>query len=291
LKKQYARQISVSIPNILIDKIIESLTLIQGFEKKTPTSKYEVLRGQVGGKTVIVYRSGSIVYDESLKEVRNLLEKILYEYYEEEGITVGSDEAGKGEALGPLVVSATALSPRQAAYLQAIGVADSKIVPENRIQELASEVKRVSLGYSILMINPQRFNEMFRTKKYGNLNNILARGHVHVLKKVVSKIGEKPEKIIVDKFDSSKSGLRIRIIEEVFKGLEVEAVERGEVFPAVAAASILARNSYLTWIRRNISREMLEKIRNKGYSAISKEELSRFFKIHYLKGGLKSGKT
>ncbi len=265
--------------------------LVKGFEKKTPTSEYEALRGQVGDKTVIVYRSGSIVYDESLKEVRNLLEKTLYEYYKVEGITVGSDEAGKGEALGPLVVSATALSPRQAAYLQAIGVADSKIVPENRIQELANEIKRVSLGYSILMINPRRFNEMFRTKKYGNLNDILTRGHVHVLKKVVSKIGEKPEKIIIDKFDSSKSGLRIRIIKEVFKGLEVEAVEKGEFFPAVAAASILARNSYLTWIRRNISREMLERIRRKDYNAISKEEFSRFFKIHYLKEGWKAGKT
>ncbi|MBO3800161.1 MAG: hypothetical protein FGF52_03815 [Candidatus Brockarchaeota archaeon] len=289
MKKTNRRQLSVFIPSVLVSRSVNILKSIPGFEEAPVTNKHEAIRGRIGDKTVIVYHSGSIVYEESLEEVRSMLEEILYEYHRAGGTVLGSDEAGKGEALGPLVIAATALTPRQAAYLQSIGVADSKIVPEGRIRELAREIKRFSLGYSVLMITPYRFNEIFKTKKYGNLNDILAKGHIQVLKKVVSKIREKPAKVIIDKFDSSKSGSRIRIIKEVLQGLKVEAVEKGEVFPAVAAASILARDSYLKWISRNIDKEVLEKMQKKDYSTIGKEKLLRSFKICYL--NLEAGKN
>ncbi|MGB9718227.1 MAG: hypothetical protein ACPL4E_07305, partial [Thermoproteota archaeon] len=247
--------------------------------------RYEAIRGRLRGKTVIIYRSGSVVYDEALKEVGSMLEEALYEHYMKAGTVVGSDEAGKGEALGPLVIAAAALTPRQAAYLQSIGVADSKIVPGNRIPELARRIKHFSLGYSILRIPPFKLNEMFEKKeKHGNLNDILAKGHCKVLKSVLSKISEKPVQIIIDKFDSSKTNRRTRIIENGLGGLSVQTVEKGEVFPAVAAASILARNSYLTWISRNLSRETLKRIKEGDYSAVgSRESLPYYFKMCYLK--------
>jgi ribonuclease HIII len=282
LKKPRGRQISAFIPSFLVDRIIEFLKAIPDFDEVPATSRYEALRGRVRGRNVIVYRSGSVVYDESLEEVRSMLEEALYEHYRMDGIVVGSDEAGKGEALGPLAVAATALAPRQAAYLQSIGVADSKIVPENRIQELAGEIKRVSLSYEVLRISPSKLNEMFRMKM--NLNDVLARGHSLVLKRVVSKIPEKPARIIVDKFDSSKSGVRMRIIERSLEGLRVQAVEKGEVFPAVAAASVLARSSYLTWVHRNLDEKTLRRLKMDGYSALNTEkEASFYFKISYLK--------
>jgi len=283
LKKPRGRQISAFIPSLLLNRIIESLKATPDFDEVPATSGYEALRGRVRGRNVIVYRTGSIVYDESLEEVRRILEEALYEHYRMDGIVVGSDEAGKGEALGPLVVAATALTPRQAAYLQSIGVADSKIVPESRIQDLAGEIKRVSLSYYVLRISPFRLNEMFRTKKYGNLNDILARGHGLVLKRVVSKIREKPTRVIIDKFDASKNGLRVRSIEKALDGLEVYAVEKGEVFPAVAAASILAKDTYLTWIRKNVDEDMLKKIKEGDYSVIEAKDRFYYFKVCYIK--------
>ncbi|MEM3029241.1 MAG: hypothetical protein QXW09_03805, partial [Thermoproteota archaeon] len=254
-----------------------------GFEEAPLTSRYEVIRGRVEDKTVIIYYSGSVVYDESLERFRSMLEEVLYEYRKTDGMVVGSDEAGKGEALGPLVIAATALTPRQAAYLQSIGVADSKIVPENRIRELAKRIKQFSLGYSVLRIAPSKLNEMFEMKeKYGNLNDILAKGHCKVLKSVLSKVSEKPTRIIIDKFDSSKTNRRTRIIENALGGLTVQAVEKGEVFPAVAAASILARNNYLAWIQDNVSEEMLRQIREGDYHMVERSKTS-YFKTCYLK--------
>jgi ribonuclease HIII len=285
LKRLRGRQVSAFIPSTLVSRIVDLLASISGFEEAPVTSRYEAIRGRLRNKIVIIYHSGSVVYDESLEEVRSMLEKALYEYYEEGGIVVGSDEAGKGEVLGPLVVAATALTPRQAAYLQSIGVADSKIIPENRVPELARRIRHGSLECSVLKIEPLKLNEMFRVKeKYGNLNDILARGHRQVLKRVVSKISEKPNLIIIDKFDSSKNGVRMQLIEKALKGLRVQAVERGEVFPAVAAASILARESYLRWIRRNIGKEILEKIRKGDYASVgSKEKMESYFKMCYIK--------
>lgn len=274
---------SAFVPNALVNRIANLLKTIPGFEEAPLTSRYEVIRGRVENKTVIIYYSGSVVYDESLERFRSMLEEVLYEYRKADGMVVGSDEAGKGEALGPLVIAATALTPRQAAYLQSIGVADSKIVPENRIRELAKRIKQFSLGYSVLRIAPSKLNEMFEMKdKYGNLNDILAKGHCKVLKSVLSKVSEKPARIIIDKFDSSKTNRRTRIIENALGGLTVQAVEKGEVFPAVAAASILARNNYLAWIQDNVSEEMLRQIREGDYHMVERSKTS-YFKTCYLK--------
>ncbi|MEM2940548.1 MAG: hypothetical protein QW304_03235 [Thermoproteota archaeon] len=283
MKKASGRQVSAFIPNALVSRIANLLKTIPGFEEAPLTSRYEVIRGRVEDKTVIIYYSGSVVYDESLERFRSMLEEVLYEYRKTDGMVVGSDEAGKGEALGPLVIAATALTPRQAAYLQSIGVADSKIVPENRIRELAKRIKQFSLGYSVLRIAPSKLNEMFEMKeKYGNLNDILAKGHCKVLKSVLSKVSEKPTRIIIDKFDSSKTNRRTRIIENALGGLTVQAVEKGEVFPAVAAASILARNNYLAWIQDNVSEEMLRQIREGDYHMVERSKTS-YFKTCYLK--------
>ncbi|MBO3810089.1 MAG: hypothetical protein FGF50_10930 [Candidatus Brockarchaeota archaeon] len=272
LEKHRVRQVSAFIPSFLARKIAGQLTATPGFEQAPVTNRYEAIRGKLRGKTVIIYRSGSVVYDEALKEVRSILEEALYEHYRTAGTTIGSDEAGKGEALGPLVIAAVALTPRQAAYLQSIGVADSKIVPESSIHVLAKNIERVSLGHSVLIISPYRLNQMFEKKwKYGNLNDILARAHRQVLGRVVSKIAEEPARIIIDKFDSSRSGERVRLIQDAFPRLKVQAVEKGEVFPAVAAASILARSSYLKWIHRNINGEVHERVKNGDYNVLNED--------------------
>lgn len=254
-----------------------------GFKRVPVTSRYEALRGIVRDKTVIVYHSGSVVYDKSLKEVKNVIEEILYEYYKKEGIVIGSDEAGKGEAFGPLTVAAVALNPRQAACLQSIGVMDSKLVPENRIFKLAGEVRRNSLSYSVLRITPFRFNRMIEERRYGNLNDILAMGHAKVLKKVVSNIREKSFKIIIDKFDSSKENKRLGMIEEYLNRIKVHAVVGGEAYPAVAAASILARAAYLKWIFSNIGKDAFNKIKEGDYSLIKDDRKPLYFKTYYLR--------
>lgn len=278
------RQVSAFLPISLTGRFIELLKSAQGFEESKAANKYEILRGRIGSRTIIVYNSGKIVYDGFLEEVREMLEMILYEHYSEEGLVVGSDEAGKGEALGPLVVAAVALNPRQAAYLQSIGVADSKTIPDRRILKLAGEIRKASSGHCVLKASPSKLNEIFRMReKYGNLNDVLATMHSKALKKVVSKMPEERVRIIVDKFDSSRDGRRMRRIEEALGGLKVEDMVGGEKVPAVAAASVLARAGYLTWIRKNLDDAALKRVRRKDYRLLPKEKIPLLFKIHYLK--------
>ncbi|MGQ9596103.1 MAG: hypothetical protein ACUVUS_01765 [Thermoproteota archaeon] len=285
LDEHGGRQVSAFLPMSLTGRFIELLKSAQGFEESKAANRYEILRGKIGGRTIIVYNSGKIVYDEFLKEVREMLETILYEHYSKDGLVVGSDEAGKGEALGPLVVAAVALSPRQAAYLQSIGVADSKIIPDRRILKLAGGIRKASSGHCILKVSPSKLNEIFGMReKYGNLNDVLAIMHYKALKKVVSKIPEERVRIIVDRFDSSKDSRRVRRIEEALGGLKVEDMVGGEKIPAVAAASVLARASYLTWIRKNLGDDALKRIRRKDYRLLPKEKIPLLFKIRYLKG-------
>ncbi|MEM2608210.1 MAG: hypothetical protein ABIM44_01785 [candidate division WOR-3 bacterium] len=282
MKNPSGRQLSVFIPNFLIGRVIESLNSVAGFKRIPVTSRYEALRGIVKDKTIIVYQSGSVVYDKSLKEIKNAIEEVLYEYYRREGTIIGSDEAGKGEALGPLTVAAVALNPRQAAHLQSIGVMDSKLISDNRIFKLTREVRKASLAHSILKIVPFRLNKMLEEGKYGNLNDILAMGHAKVLKKIVSEISKESFKIIIDKFDSSKGDKRLRMIEEYLNGIKVHAIVGGEACPAVAAASILARAAYLKWVFSNVGEVAFNKIKEGDYSMIKEDEKHLYFKMRYM---------
>src|SRR5690606_10741278 len=56
--------------------------------------------------------------------------------------TIGSDEAGKGDYFGPLVVAAVFATPDQAPLLREIRVADSKGLGDERAMRLAGLLER-----------------------------------------------------------------------------------------------------------------------------------------------------
>src|SRR5690606_16239466 len=58
------------------------------------------------------------------------------------GVTLGSDEAGKGDYFGPLVVAAVCVAPEQEARLRAAGITDSKKLRDERAATLAGLLER-----------------------------------------------------------------------------------------------------------------------------------------------------
>jgi len=277
-------QLSAFIPADLNSPLRQALTSSVGFLRDEPTSRYESLRGRLHGRLVIVYSSGKVVYEQS-EETRHVIERILYGKYSQEGVIVGSDEAGKGEVAGPLVIAAVALDPRQASYLQSMGVADSKVVPEGMMGGLANAIRLESIAHKVLTIEPFRFNELFdASKSIGkNLNDILAWGHGRVLQAVIQGLPMKPGKIIVDEFDSSKKKAKTRVIEGLLEGERIQAMPHAGGAPSVAAASILARSSYLTWIKRNLTQSRIQQVESRRYDTISSQpDVRRYFKVSYL---------
>lgn len=91
---------------------------------------------------------------------------------------IGTDEAGKGDYFGPLVVAGVLVTEQTAKELWQLGVRDSKTLSDKSIAELTSEIKKLGHKYpkellwSNVTINPKRYNELHRDMK--NLNRILA---------------------------------------------------------------------------------------------------------------------
>ena len=277
-------QVSAFVTKRSSELLRGKLYLTEGFEALSPTNRYELLRAKVGAHLIIVYSTGKVVYDRS-EIIRRIIEESVYEVVKEEGTVLGSDEAGKGELIGPMVASAVCTTPRQAARLVSWGIADSKVVPVSRIRELAGLVMNESLGYHSVSIPPLRFNSLFeKVKKQGrNLNDILADAHSEVIRSVLSRVQAPAIRIVVDQFDSTKGQRQLKVIGCVSDGRRVESTPRAEIVPAVAAASVLARHEYLGWVEENLDEGQLERLR-KGDVNIAKraEDIPRLYKIAYL---------
>ena len=214
-------------------------------------SEYEAFRIMLAGEAIIGYTSGKIVSNgpHSAAAVQNA----ILDMTPSTGVplVIGSDEAGKGEWLGPMTVAAVALTPEQTGMLQALGIMDSKSMSVVRITELSKTVRRNALKVESLLISPEKFNsqiEDFR-KEGKNLNDMLAWAHTKVISEVYESVKEREEniKIVVDQFARVKTEARLRGKLDLSK---IELVQRpkAEDEIAVAAASIIAREAREAWI-------------------------------------------
>jgi ribonuclease HIII len=291
LKSETGGQLSAFLTKRGLEALKEKLPLTDGFEAVKPTNKYETLRGRLDGSLIIVYSTGKVVYERS-ETTRRVIESSAYEATKDDGAVLGSDEAGKGEAVGPMVVGAACLNPRQAARLVSWGVADSKIVPADRMHELAELVMEESLGFKVVSISPAEFNSMIEdAKKQGrNLNDILADAHSDAIRSVLQQVNAPAIRVVVDEFDSSKTGKRLKVIEGASGDRHVEWTPHAEIFPAVAAASILARDGYVKWIEENLEEWQISKLKKGDMDIVKRaSDVPKIYKTSYLETILRSG--
>lgn len=165
------------------------------------------------------------------------------------GNYIGCDEAGKGEFYGPLVAAACYATAEQENELVSMGVKDSKMLTDDKIIKLAAKIKALC-KYSVRVVMPEEFNTMIAKEK--NISIVLSYAHSQAVNELVNEIlsqnvGDSTVNVIVDKF--SKLELRLKnVMKQVvsrYDTLQITEIEHGEAYPAVAAASILARTAYL----------------------------------------------
>ncbi|HDT12839.1 MAG TPA: ribonuclease HIII [Candidatus Aminicenantes bacterium] len=156
---------------------------------------------------------------------------------------VGSDESGKGDYFGPLVVAAFFLPEGQDAVLTELGVKDSKRTSDARCLELAGTLKRAYPHHSVVAVGPEKYNELWA--KLRNLNRLLAWGHARAIENILERVPA--GRAVTDQFGDERF-VRNALLK---KGREIELVQmpRAEEDAAVAAASILARAEFLTRLR------------------------------------------
>ncbi|MBN2585720.1 MAG: ribonuclease HIII [Candidatus Fermentibacteraceae bacterium] len=161
---------------------------------------------------------------------------------------IGSDEAGKGDYMGPLTAAAIMVDHRLSRELRLAGVRDSKALADRPLTGIAEAVRSMASGlYAVVSLPPPDYNrKLDQLNREGkNSLDLLAECHASAISRLVSG-GAVPDRIIIDRFCGEK---RIaHLLPE--GGYRLELRERGESDTAVAAASILARDAYMKGLER-----------------------------------------
>jgi len=179
----------------------------------------------------------------------------------------GIDESGKGDYFGPLSVAAVYVESKTKKILQSLGVMDSKDLSDKYIQEIAPEIKSLC-PHSLVVMGNKSYNEIYAKVK--NLNHILAWGHARVLENVLSQV---PCKYALSDQFGNPALVQNSLMS---KGREIQLFQqhRAEAHIAVAAASILARNAFVTNLKK--MEEAFEMSLPKGCSIETKRAAQAF---------------
>ena len=161
-----------------------------------------------------------------------------------DGLWAGSDESGKGDFFGSLVVAAVVVDNTTADKLRAAGVKDCKLLTDKKILELEDIIKASVVDYSVLELKPRVYNLRYEqvAAEGGKLNQLLGYGHVAALSKVLEK-HEDCHSALIDQFTTSM--VNIRALKQRFPQCDVRQQPKAESNLAVAAASVLARAQFL----------------------------------------------
>ncbi len=151
---------------------------------------------------------------------------------------IGTDESGKGDYFGPLVVAGVFVPEDQEVVLRELGVKDSKKLSDNRVREFAGLI-REGYKHSVVVIGPEKYNELYG--KLRNLNRILAWAHSRAIENILEEVH--CVQAVTDQF-----GDKLYVLNALMKkGKNIELIQRpkAEEDIAVASASILARAEFL----------------------------------------------
>jgi ribonuclease HIII len=156
---------------------------------------------------------------------------------------IGTDEAGKGDYFGDLVVAGIYLDRDGTRRAQALGVVDSKRLSDRQVLELAPLVREAFAG-EVVRITPATYNDLY-PKLGSNLNRLLAWAHARVIENLLPRT--EAQLVVVDQFAGAT--MIERALTDVGRTVEVFPVVQGERDLAVAAASIVARATFLQQLK------------------------------------------
>ncbi len=171
-----------------------------------------------------------------------LFESTTIENFVEPENYIGTDESGKGDYFGPLVIAGVFVNRNTRSELKAIDVKDSKELSDNSIERIAGEIKRIIKDdFEIILITPKKYNDLYA--KFKNVNKMLAWAHAKVLENLLHRCDAK--EAISDKFGDER--LIKNSLQEKGEKILLHQFTKAERYTAVAAASILARQKFIEW--------------------------------------------
>lgn len=147
---------------------------------------------------------------------------------------MGSDESGKGDYFGSLVVACICIDEKDVLELSDLGVRDSKALSDTRIIQIAKAIKKSCQDrFVIVEISPEKYNQLYTKLEHQkkSLNDLLAWAHARAIEELLLKVECKT--VIVDRF--ANENVLIENLQENGKKLNVIQTARAERHIAVAA--------------------------------------------------------
>lgn len=154
---------------------------------------------------------------------------------------IGSDEVGTGDLFGPICVCAAYVRKEDIDFLKELGVDDSKRINDNRIREIGKKLIN-RIDYSQVSLDNKKYNEI--NEKGLNMNEMKAKMHNQVLKNLKKKY-PKVQMTVIDQFCNEDTYYRYLFGEPEIVDKITFRTKAETYFPCVAAASIIARYSFL----------------------------------------------
>jgi ribonuclease HIII len=161
---------------------------------------------------------------------------------------IGVDESGKGDFFGPLCIAGVYINESVIKTWKGSGIRDSKnIGSDKKIMELAETIRKTTgCVCTVVPIGNEAYNRLYA--KMRSVNSILAWGHARVIENLMGlkyQMTPSPLRAISDQFAHSKEVVE-KAIMYLGRGIELVQRHKAEADLAVAAASILARNEFVT---------------------------------------------
>ncbi|HZM03615.1 MAG TPA: ribonuclease HIII [Candidatus Saccharimonadales bacterium] len=236
---------------------------LRGQDFKFRAVPYARFAGEKEKTNVVFYESGKLVvqgkgtqdFVEFVLEPKILQEvKLGYETVLNPELLaprIGVDESGKGDFFGPLCIAGVYVNERVIRAWEGKGIRDSKnISGDRRIAELAKLIRETpGCVQSVVRIGNPAYNRLHAKLK--SVNTLLAWGHARVIENLMAlayQMNPPPVRAISDQFASDK-GVISQALMKLGRGIELVQRHKAEADLAVAAASILARNEFVTALR------------------------------------------
>ena len=160
----------------------------------------------------------------------------------------GSDESGKGDYFGPLVVCCAYTDEKLSEEMKKLGVRDCKQMTDKAVLAAGAALRKLlgPSGYAVVKLGPAAYNRLYA--KIRNINRMLAWAHGTAIEELLEK---RPgcDRVVVDQFAPTEATI-LRALKARGKAAKVEQRHKAESDIAVAAASVIARELFIKDIQR-----------------------------------------
>jgi ribonuclease HIII len=155
----------------------------------------------------------------------------------------GSDESGKGDYFGPLVVCCAYTDEKLSDEMIKLGVKDCKRLTDKAVLTIGPKLRQLlgADGFSVVKFGNAAYNRLYA--KMRNINRMLAWAHGTAIEGLLEKRRD-CNRVVVDQFAPTEAVI-LRALKPLGKKAKVEQRHKAESDIAVAAASVIAREYFV----------------------------------------------